>query len=521
MNHQNQIQSLYRTDAATASRLMEQYPPQWNMEKVFQKTYQRYLAETKESMQGAVITDSECMEITECRTQTGTAGRFRRAGGYAVFAAAYIGVFLFILKMGDMPPTEDLPDTTNESETTFTQTEPDEGTTTAVHSTESGTTATTAVSAETTTATSVSESSAETTSTAEPTAETTAAPPPESQAVTEVTSAVTIPLTETTSETTAPPETETTPETTMPVQITEPNGQFVIDDPTASAPYYTIRYARESSRAVEEHDHSFGAEGFTLTRKVDYNAEYEFRSTYYSFTDEKGQQYAVNQFQYDYFSFNYNPDSGELMKQYTLGGKSVILIYQEDPAALCRLIWDDGCHVCVMYSEYRDLAAMELLMQSQTGEKIAVSEFESYFKMEEPTTAGGSGQIVFVRGSNDPVEEHGHSFAAEGFTLTDVREYNADQPYRSVHYSFVDETGQQYLVMQEQYEYFAASYDPDVVPLTKNYTIAGKTALLVYEDNLDSICRLIWDDGCHICTMISQYKDLAKMELLAESQITE
>ncbi len=513
MNHNNRIGLLHQADDATAGAIMQQYPPQWDMDRIFQKAYQGYLAKKQEQVQTVMPFSSEVTDDAACTEPNGISRNLRRVCGYAGLAAAMLGVFLLVYNVSLLRLSVDrVPD---ETAPTIISSFPEE--TTCESTSVSGVVPVSTDVSETETAASGTESSTASTST-----ENTLPPPeaivtemPETGIVTPDTTASDI--SSETDLTTAPPETTTTETAT----VTKSHGQFIIEDLTGEATYYTIRYARESDAAVEKHEHAFEAEGFTLVRQTEYNEQYDFHSTYYSLEDENGQQYAVHQFQYDYFSSVYNPDSGDLMKQYTLGGKSAILLYQDDPNALCRLIWDDGCHVCEMYSQYKDLANMELLMQSQTGEKIVVPEFESYFKLEEPTGSAVSGQIVYVRGNSDPVQERTHSFAAEGFTLTNVTEYNAGQPYSSVHYTLEDENGQHYLVMQEQYKYFNASYDPDAVPLTKSYTIGGKKAFLVYEDKPDSICRLIWDDGCHVCIVISQYKDLANMELLVQSQFAE
>lgn len=514
MKQNNAIRSLHRTNDTTAQAIMQQYPPQWDMERVFQKAYQGYLAQKEETLQGAVPFSSEVTETVEYTPENQLSRRIRRFSGYAGIAAAMVGVFLLIAKTNSLhTPVDRIPDETNLATTAETTAEGMQETT-FESSGESGFVPvfTEGFTAETTA--SIAESTNTETFSTQTDAIVTEVPASGTAAPDSTETAVT-----TTMNTTSESATETTTTETTPAA--QSHGQFIIEDPTSAASSYTIRYARESDVPVEKHDHAFEADGFTLTQRTEYNEEYDFHSTYYSLQDGNGQNYAINQFQYDYFSTTYNPGSGDLMKQYTIGGKSVILLYQEDPGALCRLIWDDGCHVCVMYSQYKDLANMELLLQSQTGEKIVVPEFESYFKMEEPTGSGTSGRIVYVLGSSDPVQERAHSFAAEGFTLTDITEYNAGQPYHSTNYTLVDENGQQYLIMQEQYAYFAASYNPDAVPMTKNYTIGGKNVFLVYEDNLDSLCRLMWDDGCHICTVMSQYKDLAKMELLVQSQITE
>ena len=73
--------------------------------------------------------------------------------------------------------------------------------------------------------------------------------------------------------------------------------------------------------------------------------------------------------------------------------------------------------------------------------------------------------------------------------------------------------------LQKQYANNQQKLNEEMAKLC--FRAAGKPVIIIYEENDESVCTLLWDDGCHICLMNSQYKDLAKMELLMQGQITD
>lgn len=359
MNFNNRIRSLHQTDEATAQTIMQQCPAQWDMEKVFRKTYQSYLFQKQE---GAAFA-GECTEALPCPNVPRSFRGLWKAGAYTAFAAAFLGLFLFIFRMdGTAPPVDRFPDGIHENdvprldidsqveETTTYETQPD---TIATTDTESS-----------------SEATEHTTPSVSETAETTiieiTPPLTTEEQIPDPTEVMTVPpVTETeapavtgtpTPESTAP---ETTTTTTEPPVI--PLGHFEVSEQSGS--FSQITYVREDTAPVEEHEHSFAAEGFTLTNTSVQNPDYPFRSVIFNLEDGAGQHYMVQQHRYDYFAHAYNTSIAWQTRSYTIGGRTVFLVYQDDPESVCSLMWDDGCHISVMNSQYKDLANMELLMQ--------------------------------------------------------------------------------------------------------------------------------------------------------------
>lgn len=361
MSDTNMIRSLYRTDNATAQAIMQHFPPQWDMDRVFQKAYRGYLAQKNEQLQTGIPFCSELTETVEYTTEHRIPHRIRRVGGYAGLAAAMLGVFLLVAKVSSLrAPIDHIP-----GETDHTSTADSAETTHAVETTFPETTAvsgqlltTTSAAAETTTAELHStETSTQTTAAGTETAVHITEPAASGMAVPDTTG-TSVTTTEMTTESTQETTTETT---TAPPVI--PQGQFMVDEQSGSL--YQVTYVRENAVPVEEHEHSFAADGFTITGVMEQNPDYDFRSVIYNLEDAAGQHYMVQQFRYDYFMSSFNPEYYPLTKSYTIGGKSVFLIYQDDPEAVCNLMWDDGCHICMMTSQYKDLAQMELLAQCQ------------------------------------------------------------------------------------------------------------------------------------------------------------
>lgn len=49
------IKTFYIVDMSTAQKVMQHYPPLWDMDTIFQKTYKRYLIQKLESAKKDVI----------------------------------------------------------------------------------------------------------------------------------------------------------------------------------------------------------------------------------------------------------------------------------------------------------------------------------------------------------------------------------------------------------------------------------------------------------------------------------
>lgn len=360
------------TDDATAGILMQQYPAQWDMDRVFQKAYQGYLLQKGESRQNGLQFDSEFSETAECATENGISHKIRRVGGYAALAAVTIGVFLFVFRVSSLrPPTDKIPDGNENNSIATTEFAPDETTDTAEETlpqttalSEDDPALTTALTSETTA--SGEERPTETTSSTVGT-ETSVVGIVIESTLPQTVETVIPGNTETSAAATETTTTESTQETTTTTETTAlPKGYFEVQGPSNPGEFFTVRYNRESNTPVEEHNHSFAAEGFWITDEQVWNPGYDYRSVVYKLEDAAGQHYMVRQCRYDYFMPSFNPEYYPLTKSYTIGGRTVFLVYQEDPDSVCSLMWDDGCHVCEINSQYKDLANMELLVLSQT-----------------------------------------------------------------------------------------------------------------------------------------------------------
>lgn len=49
------IKVFYMVDTSTAQKVMQHYPPQWDMDTIFQKTYKRYLFQKLEYVKKVVV----------------------------------------------------------------------------------------------------------------------------------------------------------------------------------------------------------------------------------------------------------------------------------------------------------------------------------------------------------------------------------------------------------------------------------------------------------------------------------
>ncbi len=352
MNQTHNVHTLHRTDAVTAGRIMADYAVECSTEALFQKTYQRYLVQT--------AAPAACMETMAVMQDSHPPRRTWRYSGYAIAAAACLGICLLALGMQERSPIHPLPDDSvvevppHESAaetTTETMTETTE-------TTSAQTTCTSplpVIVTETTVFTEIVPEETEETSTP---AATQAPPSPETTPLeTEGTSPLATAVATTTETTT----TEMTTTTQPPVSL----GTFNVSESSGS--FFQLTYVRANPDPVTEQEHSFAAEGFTLTNTMVQNPDYDFRSVIYNLEDTAGQNYMIQQFRYDYFMPTFSTEYYPLTKSYTIGETSVFLVYREDPETVCHLMWDDGCHICEMTSQYKDLAQMERLVQGQTA----------------------------------------------------------------------------------------------------------------------------------------------------------
>lgn len=360
MKLDKKLRTLQHMDDADAGALMEQYPPDWDQERVFRKAYAQYRSMQESGAEGV---DAAVSATEPARERP--VSRMLLYGSFAMAAAVCIGVFAGLVHLAKLPPPDDL----HKQELTETGT--------------SSTQATTIPTEQTTPQTSVQTSPSTHPNAADPPAFTVTSVTTVQASTTTVTTTVLPESTTLSPETTAlPPETEA-PVPTEPVTEVQPSetappepeppqvsGHFEVLEPDASG-MSTLRYVPDMSEPVTELVHTFEAEGFTILSRETFNTQHDYWSVMFQIRDDDGQHYLVQQFRYpSMYGMEYHTKQFDanyyLTKEYDLGGKPAFLLYRDDPDSVCTLIWDDGCHICEMNSQVKDLAKMELLANSQT-----------------------------------------------------------------------------------------------------------------------------------------------------------
>ncbi len=61
------IKVFYMVDMSTAQKVMQHYPPLWDMDTIFQKTYKRYLIQKLESAKKDVIVPTKSNPVQQRR----------------------------------------------------------------------------------------------------------------------------------------------------------------------------------------------------------------------------------------------------------------------------------------------------------------------------------------------------------------------------------------------------------------------------------------------------------------------
>ena len=92
----SRLKRLKHADPKTSDAIMEQYPPDWDGERLFQKTY-------------AAFREQESGEMTPEDAQPPVRNRLTRIvrfGGYGIAAAMYIGLIVGVVRLTQLPPPE-------------------------------------------------------------------------------------------------------------------------------------------------------------------------------------------------------------------------------------------------------------------------------------------------------------------------------------------------------------------------------------------------------------------------------
>ncbi len=349
MQIKKRLRSLRKIHDTDARNMMETYPAQWDMDDAFETAYQGYLLQKNESAPAYSELKEEA--VTE---KTGIP---RRIGVYAGFAAVLAGVCLLVMQSASHRwMREQLPDETDMLTVTHSETEES----TASQTMPSETIQTTYAAAVQTTAsdeTMPMESASATLQesileTIPPMTETAA---PESTKLPASSETETHPLESTT---------ETTTEATATIPPEHLQGHFVfngIDGVTMQ-----ISFVRESTEPIRPMQHSFAAEGFTVTDMQEKDSDEVYHSILYRVEREDGQEYQVRMFSSLRVVYVLEPVGDMRTKSYEIDGKPSYLVYHaDDPDADCVLMWFDGCHICYVNSPLKNLDDMERLVKSQ------------------------------------------------------------------------------------------------------------------------------------------------------------
>ena len=379
----SRLKHLKHADPKTSDAIMEQYLPDWDGERLFQKTY-------------AAFREQESGEITPEDAQPPVRNRLTRIvryGGYGIAAAMYIGLIVGVVRLTQLPPPEILRVPEEIPTAAVSQTTPAESETAAPQETSEPPEQEPAVhtdapaQADEPTSAAAEEShavtdapaqtdAAETPATVPAVTPTTAAPsvttagqespppPASAQTVTETTAPDNTISPVVTAAPTEPEPTEDEPAPLGNATTPQALGHFeIIPSNGGQLPKFT--YVRDTDAPVEEHEHSFAAEGFTVTSEQWMNETQDYRSKMIQIEDSEGQSYLVYVFRYAYFGTQFNPEAHSVCYSYSIDGRPAYVMTDESEGSLCTIYWDDGCHVCAIYSQRKDQAKMELLIRSE------------------------------------------------------------------------------------------------------------------------------------------------------------
>ncbi|MBR7038953.1 MAG: hypothetical protein IKI21_06845 [Oscillospiraceae bacterium] len=397
MRHKDIQERLHGLDTSAADRLMDEYPPVADTEAQFRKTYDRYLAQTGEQ------------DASPRRSPL----RILRFAAYPVAAAACIALILAIAQNAPLTRPDDL--TQQETPSTSVTTAPPETTAplpaaetaaiattapvlatqetdvslpavTAAAVTQTAPTVTTKTAAASSTVTSAAPSpaNASPTNDAGPTptqAPTEAAPtatdPAPTQAPTEAAPpAVTDPPTTQAPTEAAPPSATDPPTTQAP---TDPPGDLVFGSPNVSengrftvtpqpgSDTMLLRYELTTDDPVTVTEHRFDVPGFTESGRNIVNVSADVRATTVSLDDDAGQHYSVQIYPYEAFHMTYLTSYYTTAQENVANGLPIYLLASDDPEGIAMVFWDDGCQICFVISQVKDLGQMERLVSRITN----------------------------------------------------------------------------------------------------------------------------------------------------------
>ncbi len=374
MRHKDIQERLHGLDTSAADRLMDEYPPAADTDAQFRKTYDRYLAQTGEQ------------DASPRRSPL----RILRFAAYPVAAAACIALILAIAQNAPLTRPDDL--TQQETPATAATTTPPETTaplpaaetaaietTAPVLATQETDVSLPAVTAPAVTQTAPSGTTKNAASATSPTV-TTAAPSPANasptndagpaptQAPTEAAPpAVTDPAPTEAPTEAAPAVTDpapTDPPTDPPIEApggVTASGQFTVT-PQPGSDTMLLRYELTTDAPADVTEHRFDVPGFTESGRNVVNVSANVRATTVSLDDEAGQHYSVQIYPYEAFHMTYLTSYYTTAQEVAVNGIPIYLLASDDPEGIAMVFWDDGCQICFVISQVKDLGQMERLV---------------------------------------------------------------------------------------------------------------------------------------------------------------
>lgn len=363
--------SMKGMDNAISHKILEDYPADWNMDRVFDESYQKYLG-LKNTENQKLCGDTENVDavVHIHAEETPKKSRIQIFSFNKFTAAACMAIVLMLTKFLCTPPAQvdhipDISGTSPPSSNEQQQAESYEVQTDTANAAgetniSSGVTASENIPAAT------EENHAngnlpEPTEAAVPPASFETAPAETQPAVhTDIpVQPVTADNTEGEAEPPAPIETADAPldpVATDPSQYEPPayghfqfnKGAYTDSTDAQGNNFDQLVYVRTLDTPVEQKEHTVSLAGFTVTSTV----QKEDGSTVIKINeDENGQFYYLYIYSYETFSMGFNPNVNHIISYFDINNRPACSSRTSDEThSLCLLMWDDGCHICILNS---------------------------------------------------------------------------------------------------------------------------------------------------------------------------
>ncbi|MDE6788081.1 MAG: hypothetical protein K2J47_02005 [Ruminococcus sp.] len=352
--------SLKHVDNVTANKISENYPSDWDMDKVFETSYKKFLESEKSTEENIHISNSETDDTLEfCHTEP-VSEKHKAIFIFNKLAAAacFVMIILIFKSLCILPDNIDV--NSDDIDKSPVSTYKNDN-----YSTQNVNTFTTADVTRKTTLSSVTVTESITTAivTADSVVDTEndisylTDEPKQTEILTEPEP---IYDTEEPVQTTNPPETTSLTETVVSSSVNEsevttevntPNyGHFQVNKGTFAGNiqqtqgYDELVYICEDNSDIEHKEHTIPSEGFT----VDYDNSGTNHIEFYETDTEK--HYSLFIFPYDSFSLGLNPENNEISYIEINGRPACYHDTFNDIHAPRMLMWDDGCHICMLIS---------------------------------------------------------------------------------------------------------------------------------------------------------------------------